>query len=72
MAIKRERDDLAHGVMTKNMFFKHKSGKLVSISDTKSDPRYLEDLACRISKISEDLFKHQFNLQNHFRKTGSV
>ena len=72
VAIKKERDDLAHGTMTANMFFKQKLGKIINISEVQSDPEYLEDLACRISKISEDLFKHQFALQKHFRKTGII
>jgi hypothetical protein len=74
VAIKKERDDLAHGTIGesngKYTFFKFKEGRLVEISDHFGDPEIIEDLACRISKIGADLQRHQTRLDRRFPSRG--
>lgn len=67
--IKKERDNLAHGTFgSSGIFFKTKNGRIIQISDTIGTPTYIEDLACRISEISAELFKHQRALNRYYRK----
>ena len=66
--IKIERDDLAHGNFSSSgTFFKVRDGKAIKIPDTIGTPPYIEDLACRISDVSAELFRHHIALKKHYR-----
>jgi hypothetical protein len=62
--IKPERDNLMHGnIGSSGIFFKLRDGKTIDISDTAGTPAHLEDLACGISDISAEVFRHQKALE---------
>ncbi len=68
ISIKIERDDLTHGNFSSSgTFFKVRDGKVTKIPDTIGMPPYIEDLACRISDISAELFRHHVALRKHYR-----
>ncbi len=67
--IKPERDDIVHGGLAgSGLFFKLRNGRTMDISDFIGEAPHIEDLACRISTINAEIFRHQQQLRKHYRK----
>jgi hypothetical protein len=58
VAIKREPDKLVHcNLVSEGMVFRIYRGQVIDISEAGTAP-HIEDLACRISNITAELFRH--------------
>jgi hypothetical protein len=67
--IQRERNDLTHGNYGSGEYFiKERAGQVIYICENKGQASHIQNLACRISDITRDLFTHQMALIRHFRK----
>jgi hypothetical protein len=59
VAIKPERDNLVHhNLVADGMQIRIRKAQVLEISEEGTAP-HIEDLACRISKITDELFRHQ-------------
>ena len=67
--IKRERDDLAHGNFSSSGTFFKIRDKKVDRSPDMGKPPHIQDLACRISEISVELYQHHVALRKHYRRS---
>ena len=66
MAIKPERDKLVHcNFVSSGTMIRIRRGRVLEISDEATAP-HIQDLACRISKITEELFQHWARLAQVF------
>jgi hypothetical protein len=66
VAIKPERDKLVHcNLVSEGMVIRIRRGHVLDISDEGTAP-HIDDLACRISNVTADLFRHQMRLARVF------
>jgi hypothetical protein len=66
VAIKPERDKLVHcNLVSDGMVIRIRKGEVLDISDEGTAP-HIDDLACRISNITADVFHHQGRLARVF------
>jgi hypothetical protein len=66
VAIKPERDKLVHcNLISDGMVIRIRRGKVLDISDEGTAP-HIDDLACRISNITAEIFRHQGRLARVF------
>jgi hypothetical protein len=66
VAIKPERDKLVHcNLVSDGMVIRVRRGKVLEISK-EGTPLHIEDLACRISNITADVFRHYGRLARVF------
>ena len=67
MAIKPERDKLVHcHLVSIGKMIRVRQGQVLEISDEATAP-HIQDLACRISKITEELLQHWGRLARVFK-----
>ena len=66
VVIKPERDKLVHcNLVSSGTMIRIRQGRVLDISDQATAP-HIQDLACRISKITEELFQHWARLARVF------
>ena len=66
MAIKPERDKLVHcNLVSDGMVIRIRRGEVLEMSEEGTAP-HIEDLACRISAITADVFRHYGRLARVF------
>ena len=72
IALKAERDDLAHGTFAasgrKLIFMKFREGKIIAIPDKFGSAAEIEDLASEISSVGHVLLNHLAVLDRRYRK----
>jgi len=65
--IKPERDAFAHGLLgSSGLFIKLRASHVSEISENQGQPKYIEDLACRISDINVEMTKHLKAIERFF------